>query len=100
VVVKKEWLSDASFHDGVALCQMIPGAPMMQVAAYVGLRTQGIGGAAASYTTFGLPAFLLMLILSALYVRTHALPAVGFRHSAGCRSWSSPSLPMRGHHLR
>jgi len=75
-VAGKGWLTDASFKDGVALCQMIPGATMMQVAAYVGLRTRGIAGAAAAYTAFGLPAFLLMLILSALYARTHALPAV------------------------
>ena len=76
VVTKKEWLGEASFRDGVALCQMVPGATMMQIAAYVGLRTQGIRGAITCYTAFGLPAFLLMMILSALYVRTHALPAV------------------------
>jgi len=72
----KEWLSDASFRDGVALCQMVPGATAMQAAAYVGLRSRGIGGAAASFTGFGLPACILMLILSALYARAHALPAV------------------------
>ena len=75
-VGKKEWLSDASFRDGVALCQMVPGATAMQAAAYVGLRSRGIGGAAASFIGFGLPACILMLILSALYARTHALPAV------------------------
>jgi chromate transporter len=75
-VVEKEWLSDASCRDGLALCQMIPGATAMQVAAYVGLRTRGIGGAAASFIGFGLPAFLTMLILSAFYDRAHALPAV------------------------
>jgi len=75
-VGEKEWLSDASFRDGVALCQMVPGATAMQAAAYVGLRSRGIGGAAASFIGFGLPACILMLILSALYARTHALPAV------------------------
>ena len=75
-VGKKEWLSDASFRDGVALCQMVPGATAMQAAAYVGLRSRGIRGAAASFIGFGLPACILMLILSALYARAHALPAV------------------------
>ena len=75
-VGKKEWLSDASFRDGVSLCQMVPGATAMQAAAYVGLRSRGIGGAAASFIGFGLPACILMLILSALYARAHALPAV------------------------
>ena len=75
-VGEKEWLSDASFRDGVALCQMVPGATAMQAAAYVGLRSRGIGGAAASFIGFGLPACILMLILSVLYARAHALPAV------------------------
>ena len=75
-VGEKEWLSAASFRDGVALCQMVPGATAMQAAAYVGLRSRGIGGAAASFIGFGLPACILMLILSTLYVRAHALPAV------------------------
>ena len=75
-VGKKEWLSEASYRDGVALCQMVPGATAMQAAAYVGLRSRGIGGAAASFIGFGLPACILMLILSTLYVRAHALPAV------------------------
>jgi chromate transporter len=75
-VGKKEWLSEASFRDGAGLCQMVPGATAMQAAAYVGLRSRGIGGGAAAFIGFGLPACILMLILSALYVRTHALPAV------------------------
>ena len=75
-VGKKEWLSEASYRDGVALCQMVPGATAMQAAAYVGLRSRGIEGAAASFIGFGLPACILMLILSALYARAHALPAV------------------------
>jgi chromate transporter len=75
-VGKKAWLSEASFRDGVSLCQMVPGATMMQASAYVGLRSRGIGGGAASFIGFGLPACILMLILSALYARAHALPAV------------------------
>lgn len=33
----------------MALCQMIPGATAMQVAAYVGLRVRGARGAVVSY---------------------------------------------------
>ena len=75
-VEKKQWLDETSAHDGVALCQTIPGATAIQMSAYVGLRTRGIAGAAASFVGFGLPAFLFMMILSALYARTHTLPAV------------------------
>jgi chromate transporter len=75
-VEQKHWLDEETFRDGVALCQMIPGATAMQVAAYVGLRTRGVLGASASFVGFGLPAFLLMMTFSALYTYTHSLPAV------------------------
>lgn len=73
-VEQKKWLDDPTFRAGVALCQAIPGATAMQVAAYVGFRIRGVAGAAATYIGFGLPAFLIMISLSALYVRTHNLP--------------------------
>lgn len=75
-VEKEHWLDEESFRDGVALCQMIPGATAMQTSAYVGLRTRGAIGAGASFIGFGLPAFFLMMILSAFYTRTHTLPTV------------------------
>jgi chromate transporter len=75
-VDEKQWLDDVSFRDGVALCQVIPGATAMQTAAYVGLRTRGLWGAAASFVGFGFPAFMMMMVLSSLYVRGHGLPLV------------------------
>ena len=75
-VDKKGWLKARAFDDGVALCQAVPGATAMQTVAYVGLRARGVSGAAVSYVGFGLPAFGLMLLLAALYERTHHLPAV------------------------
>jgi chromate transporter len=72
-VDERRWVDKASFADGVALCQGLPGATAMQVAAYVGLRMRGVAGALASYIGFGLPAFCLMLVLSAIYVQTHQL---------------------------
>jgi chromate transporter len=66
-VDKKRWLSEETFADGTALCQSIPGATAMQVAAYVGLRVRGTAGALATFVGFGLPAFVLMVVLSALY---------------------------------
>jgi len=75
-VGEKKWLDGESFQDGVALCQTIPGATAMQMAAYVGLKAMGVAGAAASYLGFGFPAFLLMLALSFVYSRMHELPAV------------------------
>jgi chromate transporter len=75
-VEKKHWIDDQSARDGVALCQTIPGATAMQMSAYVGFRARGVAGAAASFIGFGLPAFLFMMILSALYAQTHTLPSI------------------------
>ncbi|MCX5884210.1 MAG: chromate efflux transporter [Deltaproteobacteria bacterium] len=75
-VVQKQWLDGESFQDGVALCQVIPGATVMQMAAYIGLKVRGVRGAMVSYIGFGLPAFFLMMVLSVLYSVTHSLPTV------------------------
>jgi chromate transporter len=75
-VERNKWLDDESFRDGVALCQTIPGATAMQMAAYVGLKVRGLRGAMACYVGFGLPASVLMLALSVAYASAHALPAV------------------------
>ncbi len=75
-VERKGWLSAREFNEGVAFCQMVPGATAMQTAAYVGLHRGGVAGAAASYVGFGLPAFCLMLVFAMLYARTGSLPAV------------------------
>ena len=71
---RHQWLDETDFKNGVALCQSIPGATAMQTAAYVGLRVRGISGALATYIGFGLPAFILMLILSVIYTRFNSLP--------------------------
>ena len=75
-VEQRKWLDKETFRDGVVLCQTIPGATAMQTAAYVGFRARGVAGAAASFTGFGLPAFLLMVGLSAFYARSYSLPPV------------------------
>jgi len=75
-VEEKNWLDGAVFDDGVALCQAIPGATAMQVTAYTGLRIRGIAGALTAFIGFAFPAFILMMILSALYVSTSDLPPV------------------------
>jgi chromate transporter len=67
-VKRKKWIGQETFKTGVALCQIIPGATAMQVAAYVGLQARGVLGALSAFIGFGLPAFVLMVILSYLYV--------------------------------
>lgn len=75
-VSRYQWLDREMFGQGLALCQTIPGATAMQMAAYVGLRHGGFWGSVAAYTGFGLPAFCIMTVLAALYQRGHSLAQV------------------------
>ena len=73
-VIRHKWLTEETFKDGVVICQSVPGATAMQMAASVGLRVRGVQGAVASYVGFGLPAFLLMLALAVLYSGSRKVP--------------------------
>ena len=75
-VDQKGWLDTETFNQGVALCQMIPGATAMQTTAFVGLRTRGVPGAAVSFIGFGLPAFLMMMVAAAAYAYARNMAVV------------------------
>ena len=75
-VQKKRWLDQRTFNEGVALAQIVPGPIAMHVAGFVGVKLRGIVGATTTYVAFALPAFLLMLFLSAFYQKTSNLPQV------------------------
>lgn len=74
-VDREHWIDEKSFRDGVSFCQMIPGATTMQTSAYVGLKIRGWAGALASFIGFGMPAFVIMVLLAAFYSQTAALPS-------------------------
>lgn len=67
LVGRRGWLSDQEFKEGLALCQVIPGATMVQMCTYSGYHLQGLPGAFVAALGFVLPAFLLMTGLSAAY---------------------------------
>lgn len=73
---KRPWLSEQEFKEGMALCQVIPGATMVQICTYTGYRLRGIPGALAASLGFILPAFLTMTVLTALYFHAGSLPLV------------------------
>ncbi|MCX5826280.1 MAG: chromate efflux transporter [Deltaproteobacteria bacterium] len=72
-VKKYGWVTEGMFMRGVALCQLIPGATMVQIVTYIGYRVRGIPGALTAAVAFVLPAFIALLVLSALYFRFHSL---------------------------
>ena len=67
------WVKEGEFMRGVALCQLIPGAIMVHIVTYIGYRVRGIWGALTAAVAFVLPAFVALLILSAIYFKFHGL---------------------------
>src|SRR4030067_661695 len=67
------WVKEGQCMRGVALCQLIPGATMVQIVTYIGYRVRGIWGALIAAVAFVLPAFIALLILSAIYFKFHTL---------------------------
>lgn len=67
------WVTEGMFMRGAALCQLIPGATMVQIVTYIGYRVRGIPGALTAAVAFVLPAFIALLALSALYFTFHSL---------------------------
>lgn len=75
-VEEKKWIDKESADRGVAFSQTLPGIISMQMAGYVGLKIRGIFGAFLAYIGLGLPAFLLMLILTIIYSKMSDLKPV------------------------
>ncbi|UXH42323.1 chromate efflux transporter [Pseudomonas promysalinigenes] len=74
-VVRRQWLSERSYADLVALCQLLPGPASSQVGIALGLFHSGYGGALAAWMGFTLPS-ATALILLALGIASygHAVP--------------------------
>ena len=77
VVERRKLLQDEDVLDGLSLASVLPGPTAVNVVAYVGYRLRGAAGAAVCVCAAVLPAFLLMLLLSAAYLRWGQIPAVG-----------------------
>src|SRR4030042_278001 len=67
------WVKEGEFMRGVALCQLIPGATLVQIGPYIGYRMRGIWGPLPAAVAFVLPAFIALLVLSAIYFEFHTL---------------------------
>jgi chromate transporter len=68
------WVSKEDYVEGLALAQLAPGPLAAQLAIYLGYVRAGIFGATAVGVSFVLPSFLMVLVLSAAYVRFGGLP--------------------------
>jgi len=74
LVDKRRWISKEDYVEGLALAQLAPGPLAAQLAIYLGYIRAGVLGATAVGVAFVLPSFLMVLVLSAAYVRFGGLP--------------------------
>lgn len=69
LVDQRGWIAKEDYLQGLALAQLAPGPLAAQLAIYLGYIRAGIVGATAVAIAFVLPSFLMVLVLSAAYVR-------------------------------
>src|SRR3954454_15970221 len=69
LVDRHRWISREDYVEGLALAQLAPGPLAAQLAIYLGYVRAGIWGATLVGWAFVLPSFVMVLMLSAAYVR-------------------------------
>ncbi|MCK6597027.1 MAG: chromate transporter [Bdellovibrionaceae bacterium] len=74
LVVKRNWFTERAFSEGMTLSQLAPGPLAAQLAIYFGWAHSGIRGATLVGLAFILPSFLIVILISLLYVKFGSLP--------------------------
>lgn len=74
VVNRRQWLTRDHFLDLIAATNLIPGPNSTEMMIHIGYVMRGIPGAIVTGACFIIPAFLITLVLSVLYVSTGSLP--------------------------
>ena len=69
LVEERGWVSRQDYIEGLALAQLAPGPLAAQLAMYLGYVKAGVFGATVVGIAFVLPSFVMVLALSAAYVR-------------------------------
>lgn len=63
-VTRRNWLSERSYVDIVALCQFLPGPASSQVGIALGMTRSGFAGAVAAWAGFTLPSALMLVLFA------------------------------------
>ncbi len=63
-VTRRQWLTECSYADLVALCQFLPGPASSQVGIALGLSRCGYAGALAAWAGFTLPSALALILFA------------------------------------
>ncbi|WP_312711105.1 chromate efflux transporter, partial [Stenotrophomonas sp.] len=79
-VERRRWLTDCSYSDLVALCQLLPGPASSQVGMALGLRRAGWPGLLAAWAGFTLPSAVLMILFALGVAKYQAIIESGWLH--------------------
>ena len=79
-VQRRQWLTERSYADLVALCQFLPGPASSQVGMALGLMRAGMPGALAAWLGFTLPSALVLALLGLGLAGGYAVLPAGAIH--------------------
>ena len=74
LVEERGWITAEEYKEGLALAQLAPGPLAAQLAIYLGWLRRGVLGATIAGLAFVGPSFLMVLVLTWLYLRYGGLP--------------------------
>jgi chromate transporter len=75
LVERRRWVAEADFADMLGAASLVPGPTSTELALHIGYKLAALPGLLIVGLSFIFPAFLLVLALSALYVKYGSLPA-------------------------
>lgn len=76
LVEKRRWISERRFLHALNFCMALPGPEAQQLASYIGYSMYGVRGALTAGGLFVLPSFVLLCLMSAIYVEYGEVAAV------------------------
>jgi chromate transporter len=76
LVERRRWISERRFLHALNFCMALPGPEAQQLASYIGYSMYGVRGAMTAGGLFVLPSFVLLCLMSAIYVEYGEVEAV------------------------
>ena len=77
LVVRRRWITDEEFVQGLTLSQLLPGPTISNLAVALGDRLRGAAGAACAWLALLLPGAMTLVAVSALYFGRGVGPGAG-----------------------
>ena len=68
LVERRKWITERRFLHALSFCMALPGPEAQQLASYIGYSLYGVRGAITSGGLFVAPSFVLLCVMSGIYV--------------------------------